>query len=377
MPNSRRITQADIARATGVSTAAVSLALQNDPRIKQATRDKILEEAKRLGYVPDPLLSALSRYRRPTDSVPFQGTIAWLAQTAPPRPWRSQPVFQRYLEAVRLHSGRHGYAVEVMDLQEMGVSWARAGEVALARGINGIILCPENYDNRGAEAFPWDRFSCITFGDNRLWPYLHRVAPAHFRGMQQLMQELHARGYRHPGLIVTHDFDFRVEHSFTAGYTAGMNTYFDGQTIPFFDASWVDSHPEKLREWIERWKPDVVVSTYGYPEYALEALGYRVPDDIGVACPVCVDDVPGRLSGMALDISGIAQEMILLLDQMIKRSEQGLPEKGYSVLVDNRWHESSSLRPPSPSGSTPPSPRDRAVASFHSRFGDLQPRTAK
>lgn len=48
-----RVTVRDVAEAAGVSVASVSRALSDDPTIAAKTRDKVLQIADRLGYVPN------------------------------------------------------------------------------------------------------------------------------------------------------------------------------------------------------------------------------------------------------------------------------------------------------------------------------------
>lgn len=60
----RRVTQQDIARMTGVSQATVSLVLNGrddgDVRIAPETRDRVLEAIRRTGYVADPIARRLA-----------------------------------------------------------------------------------------------------------------------------------------------------------------------------------------------------------------------------------------------------------------------------------------------------------------------------
>src|SRR5262245_23907323 len=50
----RRVTSADVARASGVSRATVSYVLNNDPRqsISPETRERVLQAVEELGYRP-------------------------------------------------------------------------------------------------------------------------------------------------------------------------------------------------------------------------------------------------------------------------------------------------------------------------------------
>jgi LacI family transcriptional regulator len=57
------VTGKDVARLAGVSQSAVSLALRNDARISPATKAKILEAARTLGYTPSQLGRSLATRR--------------------------------------------------------------------------------------------------------------------------------------------------------------------------------------------------------------------------------------------------------------------------------------------------------------------------
>ena len=54
------MTLEDIAREKGVAKSTVSLALRGSTKVKPETTERIREAANRLGYRPDPILSAFS-----------------------------------------------------------------------------------------------------------------------------------------------------------------------------------------------------------------------------------------------------------------------------------------------------------------------------
>src|SRR5918912_1374474 len=59
----RRPTIADVARRAGVSPAAVSFAVNDRPGVSPATRDRILEAARELGWQPSASARALTEAR--------------------------------------------------------------------------------------------------------------------------------------------------------------------------------------------------------------------------------------------------------------------------------------------------------------------------
>ena len=65
MPNdaTRPLTLRDVSEASGVSEMTVSRVLRNRGDVSQATREKVLEAAKTLGYVPNKIAGALASQR--------------------------------------------------------------------------------------------------------------------------------------------------------------------------------------------------------------------------------------------------------------------------------------------------------------------------
>src|SRR6185295_13939113 len=60
----RPVTMKTIAAQAGVTQATVSMCLANNPRIPAVTRTRVRAIAERLGYRPNPYISALMRVRR-------------------------------------------------------------------------------------------------------------------------------------------------------------------------------------------------------------------------------------------------------------------------------------------------------------------------
>ncbi|MDA7425001.1 LacI family DNA-binding transcriptional regulator [Thalassococcus lentus] len=62
-PDSRPLTLRDVSEASGVSEMTVSRVLRNRGDVSAATREKVLEAAKSLGYVPNKIAGALASQR--------------------------------------------------------------------------------------------------------------------------------------------------------------------------------------------------------------------------------------------------------------------------------------------------------------------------
>ena len=70
----------DIAARVGVSHVTVSYALRGMPRVSPALRERICNEARKMGYSADPMLRALSTYKRinQRNRTCIQSALAWL-----------------------------------------------------------------------------------------------------------------------------------------------------------------------------------------------------------------------------------------------------------------------------------------------------------
>ena len=62
-PDQRPLTLRDVSEASGVSEMTVSRVLRNRGDVSEATRQRVLEAAKRLGYVPNKIAGALASQR--------------------------------------------------------------------------------------------------------------------------------------------------------------------------------------------------------------------------------------------------------------------------------------------------------------------------
>jgi DNA-binding LacI/PurR family transcriptional regulator len=343
MDSQPRVTQRDVAKAAGVDRATVSLALRGLPSIPAETRQRIEIVARRLGYAPDPMLAALANYRNRIRQQKYHGTLVWLAHTQPHYRWRDILHFVEYLQGAEAQAAAHGYRIEVFDIGEMNTSWERASSIAHARGIKGILVCPQPDPDTRLEKFPWDRFSAVSFGYSLTRPLLNCVTAGHFRAAMTVMRELHARGYRRIGCALRPGHDRRVDHNLQAGYLTGCSVL-GLEPLPLCPDDGYDSEGSTLQAWLNEQKPDALILGNHRPLEAFGRWGIKVPDDLAVACPSMPAPRDG-LSGMIEQNRLIGAAAVDLLVAMIQRGERGVPATPQRLLIDSTWHAGSTLRP--------------------------------
>jgi LacI family transcriptional regulator/LacI family repressor for deo operon, udp, cdd, tsx, nupC, and nupG len=342
----RRVTQLDVARQAGVHRATVSMVFRGHPNIPATTRDRILKIAADLGYEPDPMLSALAAYRSRHRPSTFHGTLAWLVNSAFGYDWRQRPHFRDYHEGAKVRAQRHGYRMEVFDLNQPGLSPARAASILRARSITGVLLCPQPRPATTFD-FPWENFSAVTFGYTLSNPRLHTVAATQYRAMIQTVREVRRLGYRRLALALHDEHDLRTDHNYLAGFLVAEHLAGGVVAgIPVLGASYDETEP--VREWLERHRPDAVITgNYQFLD-VLKRLGRRVPRDLGVACPVLPTD-DTRLAGMVENNERIGAVAVDYLVAMIQRGERGVPASAERIHVEGRWVAGQTLRAqPSP-----------------------------
>lgn len=118
----------DIAASGGVSVMTVSKVLRDAPDISAATKVRIKELAKQMGYVPDSMAQGL---RNKTTKL-FGLIIAS----------STNPVFARTVSAIEDHAHQLGYDVILCHTLNNPEKEEQAIRRLLSRRVDGIFLCP-------------------------------------------------------------------------------------------------------------------------------------------------------------------------------------------------------------------------------------------
>ena len=108
----------DVAKRAGVHVTSVSLALRNHPSLPPTTRARLCRLAEKMGYRPDPALSALVAYRHRARMAKDQPTLAYVTNWDTQWGWRDHVAAHRMFfegataKAVRIHSEIERVCVE-------------------------------------------------------------------------------------------------------------------------------------------------------------------------------------------------------------------------------------------------------------------------
>jgi DNA-binding LacI/PurR family transcriptional regulator len=129
---SSTLTIRELAARLGVSRTTVSLALRNDPRIKQETRLRVQRLAESLGYRRNALVTTLMTQVQ-ARRVHFNGEVlAYITALNEEFYWQKQSEGEVYLGACKM-ADQLGFRLEPFWTGSMGVNSHRVARILRAR----------------------------------------------------------------------------------------------------------------------------------------------------------------------------------------------------------------------------------------------------
>ena len=342
-----RVTLKQVAARAGVHVSTAWRALKNDTYVEPAKRARIRALAKELGYAPDPMLTALSNYRRKQAPVAFQSTLAWMNNFPVREEGRALVNIAGYHEGALRFATQMGFKLEEFWLAEPGMSPKRAREVLLARGIRGLVFPPQPLS--GTElALDVEPFACVAIGYSLAAPRLHVVGNHQHNATLTALRALAKLGHTRIGMVAATETLRRANHSFESPYHFFQSVQEEAHRVPLFAIPGRDD-PRNLvaarapfLAWYKRHRPTAIVSHVGEIREWLGAAGLDVPGDVSLATLSRVFD--RDWSGIDQQESEIGRRALELLVSLFQSGERGAPATPLRLLVEGRWIEGATTR---------------------------------
>jgi LacI family transcriptional regulator len=303
------------------------------------TRKRIQQKAKKMGYLPDPMLSALNAYRTQSRPQGYRGNLAWVTNYPEPKGWAQHEIFKSHYEGAKQRAEALGYRLEEFWLGEEKMSPKRAAQVLQARNIRGLLLCAQS--RAGVEIqLDWARFAAVTFGYTLAKPALHTVSGHTFHAMGETIDQVLQLGYARPGLVLLSASDDRIFNIWSGAFLTRQQRLPKTQHVPIYLPEAFDERA--FLRWVEKHKPDVVIGQNPDLIGILERAGYRVPQDIGFATPSLVTHAR-QPSGIDENSRQMGVAAVDMLVGMIHRNETGIPSIPYYLLIKGQWRSGKTL----------------------------------
>lgn len=346
-----------IAKAANVSTATVSRALRNDPRISETTRKKITEIAQSLGYRPNPLVSIFQSHVRTGRQATYQANIAWIDDQTLPGRWHSVPWLRPYYDGANQRALELGYKLEIIRLEELrdwspDLNVARFAKILEARGIYGAILPMLTHTSLVAGEWPCaiaelgsSTISLETASRPAFRPrYWHKVIPDYFFNTHLAMRQILELGYTRPGLVISNWYDRFTDWRVKGAYLAEQQVLPPHDRIPPLLLENI-ADVRQLRLWLEQHKPDCILCSHGQMRAWLQEAGKAVPRDLGLVHIGHAEDV-ADWAGVDERHLQLGQAAVDVVVAQLHRNERGQPAVARTIAIQGIWCQGSTVRDP-------------------------------
>lgn len=334
-----------IARLAGLSPSAVSLALNQSPKIPPATRRRVLRLARKLGYKPDARVNELMSQLRATRVRTAEACFGVFSLYAEACPWKKSRHLARIYDSMKRRAAFFGYRLEPLWLREPGMTARRFREILDVRGIHGLF-CFGSPDLEESLPPELDRYAIVSQGLSIKTP-LHRVISNVYNDLWRLLDRVRSLGYRRPGLVIGRYEDTRTAHAHVCVYLGWCQFVIGAPAaVPVLQLERAEETP--FIRWLETNQPDVVVFVHHYNvldefDALLLQRRIRVPQDVGVV--VMSQILEGsRFSGLQENQRLLGEWGVEMLVSRILSRDFTLPAHPRIEMVERTWVEGRSLR---------------------------------
>ncbi len=338
MPNP---TIRSLAKSLRLSRSTVSEALRGSPRINPRTAARVQAFAKKAGYRVNPLASSMMSELRRSRVGLFRGVIAAVILDEPDRPAHAANFFRELIAGASERSGELGFSLETFHVAVTSAALSRLDGILRSRGIAGVMLLPV-WGEPDFSALDWSQYAGVYTDYIIEHPGLHAICPDHYRSMTAGMQELHARGYRRPGLFLHRHHDERLHRRWEGAFLAFQQNTPGLERVPTLLCD--DMTRGEFTAWFQRHQPDVVLGHHSDVMDWMQARGARVPETHGFFClNALAQNRP--CAGLDLQPRLLGTRAIELVIGQIQRGEYGIPSIASLTTIAGTWVEGPTLRP--------------------------------
>jgi LacI family transcriptional regulator len=340
------VTMQVIADHVGYSKNTVSLALRGHPAIPAKTRDLIRKAADKLGYQPNAVVSHLIAQLRATRTTRFQAKLALVNAHRDPKAFRTHATIPAYVEGCERRGLQLGYTFDAFWLHDPKLkaeSWLR---ILRARGIKGIIIVGLMDQNQlPPELAPvWAAFPCVVTGVRTRGPALSFSSVDHHDLVIQAFERALALGYQRPALVVDARIDQLVEGRFSGAMLTAQQGLPAARRVPaFLDIHEARTDRKLFHRWLDRHRPDVLLSLYNVVFPWLKDAGRRVPQDVGVIQLEWRASHP-EIAGLNQHNDTVGEAAVDMVVGQIHRNESGVPAFPRATLIGASWVDGESVR---------------------------------
>jgi LacI family transcriptional regulator len=335
------ITIREIAAKAGVSKSTVSLALRRDPACSAKTVERIHRLANKMGYRPNPLVTAnMANMRLGEGRKNIQSILAYFYDHSRGLPYKLKSFIGASERAREL-----GFELEAFPYNDPEFSSKRLLKILRHRNVQGILIGESRTPIYHIE-FNWAQFAVAAIGYTLQSPHVDRVGFDHTENMAWIFQDLNNRKYKRVGLALRSDFDDRTSHLPTASYLSYRFEEHRADPLPLYveRENWNET---SFFNWYDRNKPDCIITQGNEIGTWLASRKIRIPHDVGVfsiwgEAEEQVEDY----SHFNVSLELLSKTAINVISDQLNSNSRGVPQQRRSILISSELVDRKSLRPP-------------------------------
>lgn len=329
-----------IAELAGVSIFSVSCALRNRPGVSAETKERIREVAEKIGYRPNPLVTALmTRHRTQNSRRQMHAIIACLLDQ------RTRTNRNKISTNRESHTGyltafdEAGFLTEEFIIEDFQKSPKRLFSVLRARRVPGILIQAGIVPQWLSQG--WENYALASVGNRQPHLSCHFAGTDHYRNSWIAVAKLTELGYKRIGFAMSRtDWVASVDYRALSAYLGWVTQ----SGLPVLPPHWAESwNKEHFLRWVNKHRPDAIVAAEHEPLSFLKADGWKVPDDIGFA-HLGLDSSWSDLAGIRQNNYQVGEAAAQLIIDQINRNTYGQPQHPRSIQISGDWLDGPSVK---------------------------------
>lgn len=340
-----RITLKTIAKEAGVSIATVSIALRGQGKLAESNVKRIREIADRLGYRPNPMLASLAS-RRFRSGEQSQGLPLALLEF--PSFESDTESTKQYREFLIKHAKSLGYAPLVYSTTEMR-RYQDFTRILYHRGTVAVIVTGQPDADTFKDHARWQSFALVQCGRYRTILPLHTVRSNIVQAIKLCFDNTYSKGYRRIGFALGRHAETLEDDLARLGAAMALIDQHlepEERIPPYFGPI---NDKECMIAWAKEHKPEVYIAFNSGFWFALKDAGIHCPRDaafVAIHTHQSENAQHQKIhSGLDQSLDEIANQTLLLVDQMVRHNERGIIEDPRHILIRSKWVEGETLPP--------------------------------
>jgi LacI family transcriptional regulator len=216
-----RVSMKQVAEAAGVSKNTVSLALRSSPLVKIATREKIIEAARCLGYSLNPAMSKLMSEISLHPGKRHYLRLAFLNHFHHALDNETHPPLRAFFQGAHDQAIAMGYHFQEFQRPSTEQERQARDRQIWAMGFDGAVIFPFE-EGHGSVDFSTLQIPKVAIGFTWNGTGVPRVACDYFGNVLRLYRIAWEKGYRRIGLLMTPDMNKRTSLRVSGGFLAAQ-----------------------------------------------------------------------------------------------------------------------------------------------------------